>query len=341
MRSGATGLGPSASRKNSSACVRSSRYDLTVCAEAFFSSARWRRNSARACSMQTRPFQRGVVLEAGSAGGSSASISTCSRALRAQDAPRRTSQAQVRVGGLVAERVDQVRLAVVVVDVDVAFGSLEQGQYVEFVRARFPRSTSLGRNELRFSVEQWYRTGCAAAFENLASRKVNSRWRSRARPARSPLFCQHERLPRPVPLGQSNPPTAGRVPHFPHVRYGEEPAFSFWRPYDLSNSVWGRGSSNVPGRPMPRKRPATKPSPAGSVTTELARLYRIVTLLHAGPKTRDELLRALQLDAARLLPGSGRSLAVMPSPSCWTTTGTASTNHSTGHWRICPSPIRA
>ena len=39
------------------------------------------------------------------------------------------------------------------------------------------------------------------------------------------------------------------------------------------------------------------PSPPGSVTTERsARLYRIVALLSAGPKTRDQLLRRLKLD---------------------------------------------
>jgi len=48
---------------------------------------------------------------------------------------------------------------------------------------------------------------------------------------------------------------------------------------------------------MFRTRSATAANPAGSVTAERsARLYRIVALLDAGPKTRDQLLRRLNLD---------------------------------------------
>ncbi len=48
---------------------------------------------------------------------------------------------------------------------------------------------------------------------------------------------------------------------------------------------------------MRRNRTTTAASPAGSVTAERsARLYRIVALLHSGPKTRDQLLYRLKLD---------------------------------------------
>src|SRR5438552_19010634 len=48
---------------------------------------------------------------------------------------------------------------------------------------------------------------------------------------------------------------------------------------------------------MSQKRPPTAPSPSGGITSDRsARLYRILALLHGGPKSRAQLVRALSLD---------------------------------------------
>src|SRR5688572_28391718 len=134
---GASALPAGRVRKNSTACMRSSRYDLTVWAEAFFSRARWRKNSASASSMAARTL----------------SNPRARRRRRLRAFPRlfpdffdhhcgvEPCEAKSRIGGLFAERIDEVLAAAVVVNEHIALVTLDQGLDVQLLSHGSPLLT--------------------------------------------------------------------------------------------------------------------------------------------------------------------------------------------------------
>src|SRR5262249_30803043 len=134
-------------RKNSRACVRSSRYDFTVCAEAFFSSARYRRKSDRAsrmmctrCSVSSSPPTEGEKgakplskprLRLGWARRGVGRRQALFLGLLRQPGGVEPVEAQLGVGRLRVERLHQRRPTRVIVDVNVALVALDQRQDVE------------------------------------------------------------------------------------------------------------------------------------------------------------------------------------------------------------------